>query len=516
MAPVQKNQGPAQAAAVQTAAAATFASTGGTGTTGTGNRRMTHQPSFPRDQTLLEHAVEEVWDDAQVFAKKVPSQQTKVTLTYAPELTDAVFCGHIMADLDSIAGAIGAAYLYGGTPARASEINSETVWALEKWGCTKPDTIEDLLTDQPDRNVCLVDFQQQSQLNLCIPMRNIVGIIDHHALQSNTIVTEGPIFVDIRPWGCMSSILAHSYAVQETHLPLEIAGMLLSAILSDTLNLRSPTTTVWDERMVSMLVQYTEIDDVNELAARQFRAKSHELSVMSPFQLVNGDMKTFKFTACPVTNNDSDANETKDVADTIAATVYSVGYGVIETTDAEASMARIQHLIPEMRTTREEKGLSVYFLAVVDIVHMTSSLLICGPMEESLAVAAYGGVTVTTPTDTDTATYKNNVVLQLSGLVSRKKDFIPPLTRAVASGWHPPVVQQQVTSGSPADELQLQMSKKRPRKSSIVMEYGDYGPGRLERVFASSQSLVGEAVTAAGQQHVVTMSEEVKEDMKEE
>jgi manganese-dependent inorganic pyrophosphatase len=178
------------------------------------SRRMSyvHEPKWPRDQTPLEHAVEEVWEEAEVFTKKVPTEQ-KETLTWAPELTDAVFCGHIMADLDSIAGAIGAAYLYGGMPARASEINSETVWALEKWGCVQPEPIEALLMEKPDRNVCLVDFQQQSQLNPCIPMRNIVGIIDHHALQSNTIVTEGPIFVDIRPWGCMSSILAHSYAV---------------------------------------------------------------------------------------------------------------------------------------------------------------------------------------------------------------------------------------------------------------------------------------------------------------
>jgi manganese-dependent inorganic pyrophosphatase len=122
-----------------------------------------------------------------------------------------------------------------------------------------------------------------------------VGIIDHHALQSNTIVTEKPIFVDIRPWGCMSSIIAHNYAVQERFLPKNIAGMLLSAILSDTLNLRSPTTTPWDERVVAMLVQYLGVADVNELAARQFRAKSHSLSLMTPYSLVNGDVKMFKF-----------------------------------------------------------------------------------------------------------------------------------------------------------------------------------------------------------------------------
>ena len=90
-------------------------------------------------------------------------------------------------------------------------------------------------------------------------MDKIVGVIDHHALQNNTIITEKPIFVDIRPWGSMSSILAYEFATQRVHLPVPIAGMLLSAVLSDTLNLRSPTTTEWDRRVVAMLVQYTKV-----------------------------------------------------------------------------------------------------------------------------------------------------------------------------------------------------------------------------------------------------------------
>ena len=65
-------------------------------------------------------------------------------------------------------------------------------------------------------------------------MANIVGVIDHHALQSNTIVTEKPIFVDIRPWGCMYSIVAHTYAVNEKFLPKPIAGMLLRRVPSHT------------------------------------------------------------------------------------------------------------------------------------------------------------------------------------------------------------------------------------------------------------------------------------------
>jgi manganese-dependent inorganic pyrophosphatase len=398
-----------------------------------------HTASHPREETPLEVAVEETWEEAERFVAKVC--QEKETLTFYPPLTDAYFCGHLMADLDSIAGAIGAAHLYQGTPARASEINSETKWALKEWGCEEPASIEDLLRENPQNNVCLVDFQQQSQLNPAIPMANIVGIIDHHALQSNTIVTEKPIFVDIRPWGCMSSILAHSYAVQEVNLPKNIAGMLLSAILSDTLNLRSPTTTKWDERMVSMLVQHLDIADVNELAATQFRAKSHDLLTMTPYQLVNGDMKAFKF---------ADADD--------PATIYSIGYGVIETTDAEASLARIDELIPEMQQVREEKELSAMFLAVVDIVNMTSSLFIAGHVEESLALEAHGGEIT-----------QDGKVLELKGLVSRKKDFVPALTRAISSGWKPPA--------KPFSQ------QTRRRSSVVVMDFTDYGPGRLNRIF---------------------------------
>lgn len=85
---------------------------------------------------------------------------------YMPRLLEnALFCGHLVTDLDSIAGAMGAAELYGGIAARASEVNSETKFALELWGVQKPEPIEELLVKYPDAGVCLVDHQQTSQLN---------------------------------------------------------------------------------------------------------------------------------------------------------------------------------------------------------------------------------------------------------------------------------------------------------------------------------------------------------------
>ena len=104
---------------------------------------------------------------------------------YLPQsLKDVIFCGHLVTDLDSIAGAIGAAALYGGVPAAASKVNSETQFALDYWGVEAPKPIEDLLKERPEAGVCLVDHQQTSQMNPAIKPDNIVGVIDHHALQS--------------------------------------------------------------------------------------------------------------------------------------------------------------------------------------------------------------------------------------------------------------------------------------------------------------------------------------------
>jgi len=406
-----------------------------------------------RDDTPLEHAVDEHWDEGKDLLTHLP-KKTGQTTTFFPELKDAIFCGHIVTDLDSIAGAIGAANLYGGVPARASEINTETEFALEHWGLTLPPPVEDLLKEAPDRSVCLVDFQQQSQLNKAIPMGNIVGVIDHHALQSNTIVTEKPIFVDIRPWGCMSSIIAHNYATMGVFLPKNIAGLLLSAILSDTLNLRSPTTTAWDERIVSMLVQYVGVKDVNELAAKQFRAKSHALSLMTPYALVNGDMKQFKFT------NDA------------VGKTYTVAYSVVETTDAAASLARTAEILPEMRAVKAnapaDAPIDACFLAVVDIVNLDSTLLVCGRVEGSLAVKAYGGTLE-----------DDGSVLQMPGLVSRKKDFVPALTKAVREGWTPPA--DVLSDHEKNDTLKRSRSMVEVAQGDVVVDYSEQPSGKLVR-----------------------------------
>ena len=90
---------------------------------------------------------------------------------------------------------------------------------------------------------------------------HIVGLIDHHAI-AESYSTTGPTFLDVRPWGSMASIVAHSYIRDGKTLEVPYARILLCAILSDTLALRSPTTTQADRLMVALLEVMGGVDEV--------------------------------------------------------------------------------------------------------------------------------------------------------------------------------------------------------------------------------------------------------------
>jgi inorganic pyrophosphatase/exopolyphosphatase len=187
--------------------------------------------------------------------------------------------------------------------------------------------------------------------------------------------------------------------------------MLLCAILSDTLNLQGPTTTEWDRLMVAVLIELAEVDHVEELASQQFKAKSSELAGLSCNALCNGDQKVFTFKT--------------HVFD------GSVGFAVIETVDDEVILQRSAELLVALSEDKEAKGLSVLFLAVVNIVQLRTKLLMCGKNERSLALKSFPNSKLVIDADGLESLH----VLDLGGLVSRKKDFIPAVTGAIKKGW---------------------------------------------------------------------------------
>ena len=203
-----------------------------------------------RRRTDIEDAVLQRADEAHEIAGELQEVVPTVDRWVPAELRGALFVGHLVTDLDSVGGAIGAAALYGGRAVRASPVNSETAFALDRWGLEAPPAIEDVLKEEPDARICLVDHQQTSQMNPAIDPDRVVGVIDHHALQSKTIVTDRPIYIDIRPWGSMSTIVGHTFLSHQRRPSKGVAGVLLCAILSDTLNLQGPTTTECESRFV--------------------------------------------------------------------------------------------------------------------------------------------------------------------------------------------------------------------------------------------------------------------------
>mmetsp|Transcript_15435 Transcript_15435/g.33429 ORF Transcript_15435/g.33429 Transcript_15435/m.33429 type:complete len:473 (+) Transcript_15435:63-1481(+) len=375
-------------------------------------KRYDDEHGIVRKRTNIEKVVLDREVAAHEIAEALPKEIStvpKVDLFLPEALKDAIFVGHIVTDMDSVGGAIGAAALYGGRAALASEINSETKFAMREWGVEEPPTIEEVLKENPNAKICLVDHQQTSQMNPSINPDNVVGVIDHHALQSKTIVTDRPIYIDIRPWGSMSTIIAHTFLTHHKRPSIKVAGMLLCAILSDTLNLQGPTTTEWDRLMVAVLAEIAQVDDIQFLASQQFKAKSKELAGLSAHGLVNGDQKSFSF-----------KTETFD---------GDVGFAVVETTDDAVIIDRLDELLPEIVACKKEKGLSALFLAVVNIVSLKGSLLLCGPTEQSLAKAAFP----------DCKLNEGSTLMDLGKRVSRKKDYIPAITQAIKGGWVKPI-----------------------------------------------------------------------------
>jgi manganese-dependent inorganic pyrophosphatase len=219
-----------------------------------------------------------------------------------------------------------------------------------------------------------------------------------------------PIYIDIRPWGSMSSIITHNFLTLRRRPKRSTAGMLLCAILSDTLNLNSPTTTEWDRLMVAILVQLLEVEDVQHLCSQQFKAKSSELSGLSAKSLVTGDQKVFTY-------------KTESFEG-------SVAFAVVETTDDEVILRRTPELLVALNEDREATGVSLTYLAVVNIVKLKTTLLLCGPNERSLSVAAFPNGNFILEND-----YSEPFSMDLGNLVSRKKDFIPAISAAIKKGW---------------------------------------------------------------------------------
>ncbi len=299
--------------------------------------------------------------------------------------------GHTAPDTDATCSAlIWAWYLneIAKKPATAyvlGEPNTEAAFVLKRWGFETPEILTDLADGE---KVVIVDTNNPAELPANIGNADIRQIIDHHLLCGG-LTTKGPINVTIRPVAATATVM---YGIMREpaldNMPDNIKGLVLSCILSDTLEFRSPTTTPRDVSLAHRLAKDLDLD-TKEYAAEMFAAKS-DISHFSDAELLRLDSKVFE----------------------VDNTKFRVS--VLETTSPETVMSRKASLMDSMAAVAKEDGVDQVLLFIVDILNEASTLLIPNDAVKSVAEKSFG-VTV----DGDT--------VLLPGVVSRKKQIIPNL-----------------------------------------------------------------------------------------
>ncbi|WP_299587967.1 manganese-dependent inorganic pyrophosphatase [uncultured Microbulbifer sp.] len=300
-----------------------------------------------------------------------------------------VWTGHTIPDTDSFAASLLAAFIYGGKPGLPGALNPESRFAIDECDVDEPEVIEDF----SGMTTGLVDFNQSTQLPPGTDPDSIAAIIDHHAIGGSPINIPNVITIEIRPWGSTATILVDHAQKLGIELPVPLACMGLAAILSDTVNLTSPTTIVYDKAYAQKLAKRAGIADINQLAERMLLAKS-DLGGLSARDIVLLDYKNFEFGG------------------------KKVGIGVAETLTAQQLINRRYELKSAIEAQKKESGVDHLIFAIVDTRDNKSYLLWGDDEDKHIVVSAFGG------------DIKDDMLVA-DGVISRKRQIGPSIQRAV-------------------------------------------------------------------------------------
>ena len=303
-------------------------------------------------------------------------------------MTTLVF-GHKAPDTDSTgAPLIWAWYLsHKGEAAEArllGQPNTEATFVAQRWGFDLPQVIEDVANDQP---CVIVDTNNPAELPANINNADVRAIIDHHKLVGG-LETKGPIDITIRPLACTVTVMHGLMGADAAAMPDAIKGLMLSCILSDTLEFRSPTTTETDRALAETLAADLGIN-IADYAAEMFAAKS-DVSAFSDAELIRMDSKAYE----------------------VGGTNFRVS--VLETTAPQIVMDRKDSLMASMPAVATEDGVDQVLLFVVDILKEEATLLVPNDLVKTVAEKSFG------------ANVSGDTVV-LPGIMSRKKQIIPNL-----------------------------------------------------------------------------------------
>lgn len=301
--------------------------------------------------------------------------------------------GHQNPDTDTIASAIALSYLINEisteTEAEAvalGEPNAETKFVLDYFRVDSPRVIESA-SNEVD-NVILVDHNEAQQSVSDINKVTVKAVVDHHRIAN--FETGDPLYYRAEPVGCTATILLKIFKEQEVEIPSDIAGLMLSAIVSDTLLLKSPTSTSEDVLAAEELAEITGVS-LDEYGLEMLKAGT-DISTKTPAEILNDDAKSF-----PMAGD-------------------SVRIGQVNVVDVNDILSRKDELLETMRQETRENDYDLFVLLVTDIIESNSVAIVDGPAYRQFEIAFNKPIQLNT--------------VDLEGVVSRKKQVIPPLTNA--------------------------------------------------------------------------------------
>lgn len=297
--------------------------------------------------------------------------------------------GHKIPDSDSICSAIAVAYLKNTLGAEAiackqGNINPETEFILNKFGLDTPITKtsfageDTFITDTTDLVLCPDDIMDA----------NVIGVVDHHKL--GDLTTSSPLEAWIRPVGCSNTIVKEMFDFYDVKIPKDIAGIMLCAILSDTVIFKSPTCTKADTKAVKELAEIAGIENPKELGMDMFKIKSAVKG--TPIRdLVMRDFKDFNMSGT------------------------KVGIGQLEVVDLSIFDDMKEDLMKDLETLKVEDDRHSVLLLLTDIMKEGSELLISSNDTSKIEEAF-------NKKSTDSKMW-------LDGVLSRKKQIVPFLEK---------------------------------------------------------------------------------------
>ena len=292
--------------------------------------------------------------------------------------------GHKSPDTDSICSTLAMANLQTKLrgeeviPCRLGELNEETKYALKYFDVEAPKFIEKV---EEGQNVILVDHNEFSQSVDGIENAKIIAVVDHHRI--NNFQTSEPLLYYAQPVGCTATILLELFKVNNIEIEPKIAGLMLSAIISDTLLLKSPTTTDKDKKAVEELAKIANVD-ISKYGLDMLKAGT-DLDKYTEDELIRLDAKCIE----------------KEEIKYVIAQVNTVSIP-----DVLKRKAKIEE---EMNKEILAKGLSLFVFVITDIVNSNSEAIVLGDRTELISKSY--------EIDDDIAV--------MPGVVSRKKQILP-------------------------------------------------------------------------------------------